>query len=62
MAYWLSLPLAFFLLSPLMLGRWGGSYVADKFQMSLEEVWDTGQGQDSGGVRSAEGTVGPPRN
>ena len=60
MTYWLALPLTLLMLSPIWLDRWGGSYLADKFQLSIEEAWDTGQ--DAGGVRSAEGTVGPPRN
>jgi hypothetical protein len=62
MTYWLAFPLAFFMLSPLLLGRWSGSYVGDKFQMSIEETWGADSGQDTGQVRTSEGTVGPPRN
>jgi len=62
MTYWLALPLAFLMLSPLWLDRWAGSYVSDKFQMAVEEAWDTGAGQDAGQVRTSEGMIGPPRN
>ncbi len=62
MTYWLAFPLAFFMLSPLLLGRWSGSYVGDKFQMSIEETWGADSGGGRGQVRTSEGTVGPPRN
>ena len=51
MAYWLYLPLALFMLSPLWIDGVGSTYVGDKFQM--EEVWDSGPGSDSGQVRIA---------
>ena len=62
MTYWLAFPLAFFMLSPLLLGRWSGSYVGDKFQMSIEEAWSADSDAARGQVRTSEGTVGPPRN
>ncbi len=62
MTYWLAFPLAFFMLSPLLLGRWSGSYVGDKFQMSIEEAWGAEAPGAAGQVRTSEGMVGPPRN
>lgn len=61
MTYWLAFPLAFFMLSPLLLDRWSGSYMGDKFQMS-EEIWDADTARDAGLVRTSEGMIGPPRN
>ena len=61
MTYWLAVPLTLFMLSPLFLDRWGGSYVADKFQMS-EEILDADTGRNAGQVRTSEGMVGPPPN
>ena len=61
MTYWLAFPLTLVLLSPIWLDRWGGSYLADKFQMS-QETWGTESDGSGGGVRTSEGTVGPPRN
>ena len=61
MTYWLALPLTLFLLSPIWLDRWGGSYLADKFQISPDQAWGEDLG-DGGQVRTSEGTVGPPRN
>jgi hypothetical protein len=62
MTYWFAFPLAFFMLSPLLLERWSGSYVGDKFQMSIEEAWSADSDGARGQVRTSEGTVGPPRN
>ncbi len=63
MTYWLAFPLALFMLSPIWLDRWGGSYIGDKFQMSLlEEAWDADTAREAGQVRTSEGMIGPPRN
>jgi hypothetical protein len=62
MTYWLAFPLALFMLSPLWLDRWGGSYLAEKFQLSTEEAWDADSAGGRGQVRTSEGMVGPPRN
>ena len=61
MTYWLAFPLTLFLLSPMWLDRWGGSYLADKLQIP-QETWGTESDGRRGQVRTAEGMVGPPRN
>ncbi len=50
------------MLSPIWLDRWGGSYIVDKFQISMEEAWDSDAGREAGQVRTSEGAIGPPRN
>ncbi len=62
MTYWLAFPLALFMLSPIWFDGWGGSYLADKFQISVEEAWDSDAGREAGQVRTSEGAIGPPRN
>ena len=59
---YLAIPLALFMMSPLWIGGWGAAHLADKIQRSIEEPWDQGLENEAGGVRTSEGTVGPPRN
>jgi len=60
--YWLAFPLVLFMLGPIWLDRWGGSYVGDRFQMAVEEAWGADTAREAGQFRSSEGMIGPPRN